>query len=111
MHSFCVYIQSLTSTQSDQSSLSAWSQGVDSLAQWLEHWIFDQEVLGSNLVGVESFSAMPYFLFVMAFMSLDGGSTSGIGLCFAKNWLFVIINDDFLEMGVCYEYLHKADHA
>ena len=23
-----------------------------------------------------------------------------------KNWLCVIINDDFLEMGVCYEYLH-----
>ena len=31
------------------------------MAQWLEHWIFDQEVLGSNPVGVESFSAMPYF--------------------------------------------------
>ena len=36
-------------------------QGVDSLAQRLEHWTFDQEVLGSNPVGVESFSAMPYF--------------------------------------------------
>ena len=36
-------------------------QRVDSLAQWLEHWIFDQEVLGSNPVGVESFSAIPYF--------------------------------------------------
>ena len=31
------------------------------MAQWLEHWIFDQKVLGSNPVGVESFSAMPYF--------------------------------------------------
>ena len=31
------------------------------MAQWLGHWIFDQEVLGSNPVGVESFSAMPYF--------------------------------------------------
>ena len=31
------------------------------MAQWLEHWTFDQEVLGSNPVGVESFSAMPYF--------------------------------------------------
>ena len=36
-------------------------QWVNSLAQWLEHWIFDQKVLGSNPVGVESFSAMPYF--------------------------------------------------
>ena len=34
MHSFCVYNQSLTT----------W--GVYSLAQWLEHWISDQEVLG-----------------------------------------------------------------
>ena len=31
------------------------------MAQWLEHWTFDQKVLGSNPVGVESFSAMPYF--------------------------------------------------
>ena len=45
MHSFCVYNQSLTTAS----------------AQWLEHWISDQEVLGSNPVGVESFSAMPYF--------------------------------------------------
>ena len=37
------------------------------MAQWLEHWIFDQGVLGSNPVGVESFSAMPYFS--SAFMS------------------------------------------
>ena len=29
-------------------SLDTLSQGVDSLAQWLEHWIFVQGALGSN---------------------------------------------------------------
>ena len=45
----------------DQEVVGSNPVGVDSLAQWLEHWTFDQEVVGSNPVGVESFSAMPYF--------------------------------------------------
>ena len=48
MHSFCVYIQSLTTASG--SRLFGKSIG-----------LFHQEVLGSNPVVVESFSAMPYF--------------------------------------------------
>ena len=48
MHSFCVYIQSLTTASGSRLFGS-------------EHWIFYQEVLGLNPVGVESFSAMSYF--------------------------------------------------
>ena len=50
MHSFCVYIQSLT-TASGSRLFGSVFRALD----------FDQEVLGSNPVGVESFSAMPYF--------------------------------------------------
>ena len=51
MHSFCVCNQSLTTASKSRLFL----------AQWLEHWTFNEEVLGSNPVGVESFSAIPYF--------------------------------------------------
>ena len=59
---FCVL---WTASWQDQQNECAHSEDSDQpghpLAQWLEHCIFDQDVLGSNPVGVESFSAMPYF--------------------------------------------------
>ena len=42
-------------------------QGVHPLAQWLEHWFFDQGVRGSNATRGEPFSAMLHS-FVVAFM-------------------------------------------
>ena len=90
MHSFCVYNQSL--------------------AQWLEHWISVQGVLGSNPARGGSFSAMPYFS-SLQLSCRKMGALIRDGTLLSKDWLCDIINDDFLEMGMCYEYLHIADHA
>ena len=80
------------------------------MAQWLEHWTFDQEVLGSNPVGVESFSAIPYFS-SLRFSCRKMGLHVRDWTLFRQKLALRLINDDFLEMGVCYEYLLKADHA
>ena len=72
------------------------------MSQWLEHWMSVQGGSGFESHKGHVIFSYALFLFVTAL--------SGIRLCFAKNWLRVIIIDDFLEMGVCYEYLHKADH-
>ena len=53
---------------------------------------------------------MPYFS-SLRLSCCKMGARPGLDFVSPKNWLYVIINDDFLEMGVCYEYLHKADHA
>ena len=73
-------------------------QRVDSLAQWLEHWISG----GPGSIptsGVEIFSAMLHS-FVTTFMSKDRGS-SGIGL-YTPKMASRHHNDDFLETGECY---------
>ena len=50
LHSFCVYNQHLTN-----------ESGSRHLGSVVEHWFSDCEILESIPVGVEPFSAMPYF--------------------------------------------------
>ena len=75
-------------------------QGVDSLAQWLEHWIFNQEdrVRFPQWTGI--FFSYASFL-CCGFHVVSWGLIWDRTL-FSWSWLHVIINDDFLEKGECY---------
>ena len=76
-------------------------QGVDSLAQWFEHWIFIRE-------DRVRFPRKAWKFFQLCFIPLLRLSCRKMGahprLDFIRQkWLHVIINDDFLEMGECYD--------
>ena len=92
-------------------------QGVDSLVQWLEHWISiptgtlslntnkQTSGPGSNPIRDVGFffklciiSYLRIFIFVRWGLGRDGPFESYSH----KNDIFVIINDYYLEMGVCY---------
>ena len=76
-------------------------QGVDSLAQWLEHWIF-------NLEDRVRFPRQAWKFFQLCSIPLlrlscrKMGSRPGLDFI-RRKWLHVIINDDFLEEGECYD--------
>ena len=71
------------------------------MAQWLDHWTFDQEVLGSNPVGVESFSAIPYFSSLRLSCRKMGAKPFS-----EKTFSGTSVLIQGVECG-----LHKADHA
>ena len=75
-------------------------QGVDSLAQWLRHWIFYPDRPGSNHTTGIFFSSASFlccdFHIVRWWIVRDRTLLS-------RTWLHVIINDDFLEKGECYD--------
>ena len=76
-------------------------QRVDTLAQWLEHWIF-------NLEDRVRFPHQAWKFFQLCFIPLlrlscrKMGARPGLDFIRLK-WLHVIINDDFLEEGECYD--------
>ena len=75
-------------------------QGVESLAQWLEHWIFIRE-------DRVRFPRQALDLFSYASFLCYGFNVVRWGLIrdwtlLSRKWLHVIINDDFLEKGECY---------
>ena len=76
-------------------------QGVDSLAQWLEHWIFIREDLGS-------IPTKGGIFFQLCFIPLLRRSCRKVGArprldFIRRKCLHVIINDDFLKEGECYD--------
>ena len=75
-------------------------QGVDSLAQWLEHWIFNQE-------DRVRFPGKTEYFFSYASFLCYGYHVVRWGLVrdwtIRLKWLHFIINDDFLEEGECYD--------
>ena len=75
-------------------------QGVDSLAQWLEHWSFNREdrVRSPQLSGI----CFSYASFLCYGFHVRWGLVRNWTLL-SRKWLHVIINDDFLEMGECYD--------
>ena len=75
-------------------------QGVDSLAQWLEHWIFNREDRVRFPGKTEYFFSYASFL-CYGFHVVRWGLVRDWTL-FRRKWLYVIINDDFLEKGECY---------
>ena len=74
-------------------------QGVDSLAQWLEHWIFNWEdqVWFPRKTGI-FFSYASFLCYGFHFVRWGLARNWTI----SQKWLQVIINDDFLEKGECY---------
>ena len=76
-------------------------QRVDSLAQWLEHWIFNREDLFR-------FPRQAWKFFQLCFIPLLRLLCRKMGArpwldFIRRKWLHVIINDDFLEEGECYD--------
>ena len=75
-------------------------QGVDSLAQWLEHWIFNREDRVRFPGKTEyffSYASIP----LLRLSCRKMGARPGLDFI-RRKWLHVIINDDFLEKGECY---------
>ena len=74
---------------------------VDSLAQWSEHWIFNREdrVWFPRKAG--NFFSYASFL-CCDFHVVRWGLVRDWTL-FRRKWLHIIINDDFLEKGECYD--------
>ena len=76
-------------------------QGVDSLAQWLEHWIFNREdrvQFPRQAWDFFSYASIPLLRLACRKM----GARPGLDFI-CRKWLHVIINDDFLEEGECYD--------
>ena len=76
-------------------------QGVDSLAQWLEHWIFNREDRVRIPRQVWKFFQL-CFIPSLRLSCRKMGAHPGLDFICWK-WLHVIINDDFLEEGECYD--------
>ena len=76
-------------------------QGVDSLAQWLEHWIFNREdrVRIPRSAGI----CFSYASFLCCDFHVVRWGLVRDWTLLSRKWLHVIINDDFLEMGECYD--------
>ena len=85
---------------------------MDSLAQWLEYWIF---IFGSLVRALDYYPERPgsnpmtdgnLFFSYASFLCYDLIIVRwGLVLdrtLFSRKWLRVIINDDFLEKGECY---------
>ena len=86
-------------------------QGVDSLAQWLEHWISTPAVRVRIPSGTWDFFQAMHHLLVTNFHIRKMGARPGYGPfeSFSHyNDILVIINDYFLQMGVCYVPLHHS---
>ena len=85
-------------------------QGVDSLAQWLEHWISTPAVRVRIPSGTwDFFQAMHHFLVMNFHIRKMGLVRDGPFESFSHyNDILVIINDCFLEMGVCYVPSHHS---
>ena len=82
-------------------------QGVDSLTQWLEHLIFIQTDWFQIPRQVGNFfsyvSFLCYDFHVVRWEGGGGGGPIQVRTLFNRKWLRVIINDDFLEKGECYD--------
>ena len=76
-------------------------QGVDSLAQWLEHWIFNREDRVRFPRKAEYFFSYVSFL-CCGYHVVRWGLVRDWTLL-SRKWLHDMINDDFLEMGACYD--------
>ena len=76
-------------------------QGVDSLAQWLEHWIFIREDPGS-IPRKDGIFFQLCFIPLLRLSCRKMGARPGLDFI-RRKWLHVIINDDFLEKGECYD--------
>ena len=75
-------------------------QWVDSLAQWLEHWIFIREDPSSIPMKGGIFFQL-CFIPLLRLSCRKMGARPGLDFI-RRKWLHVIINDDFLEKGECY---------
>ena len=76
-------------------------QRVDSLAQWLEHWLFNREDRVRFLRQAWKFFQLSFIpLLRLSFRKM--GSRPRLDFI-RRKWLHVIINDDFLEEGECYD--------
>ena len=76
-------------------------QGVNSLAQWLERWIFireDQVWIPQSAGNFFSYASFLCYVFHVVRWGLVRDWT-----LLSRKWLHVIINDDFLEKGECYD--------
>ena len=80
-------------------------QGVDALAQWLEHWVSTPAVRVRIPSGTWDFFQTTHHILVTNFHIRKMGARPGYGPTESyshKNDILVIINNYFLEMGVCY---------
>ena len=75
-------------------------QGVDSLAQWLEYWIFNREDR-VRFPGKTEYFFQLCFIPLLRLSCRKMGARPGLDFI-RRKWLHVIINDDFLEKGECY---------
>ena len=103
-HTFCApqewyELESHVSSTSDPSI--PLSQGVDSLAQWLEHWICIREDRVKFPRSAGNFFSYASFL-CCGFHVVRWGLVRDWTL-FRRKWLHVIVNDDFLEERECYD--------
>ena len=71
------------------------------MAQWLEHWIFIREDPGSIPTKGGIFFQL-CFIPLLRLSCRKMGARPGLDFI-RRKWLHVIINDDFLEKGECYE--------
>ena len=71
------------------------------MAQWLEHWIFNLEDPGS-IPRKDGIFFQLCFIPLLRLSCRKMGARPGLDFIRLK-WLHVIINDDFLEEGECYE--------
>ena len=84
-------------------------QGVNSLAQWLEHWISTPAVRVRIPSGMwDIFQTMHHFLFANFIFVRWGLEMDHLSHIVIKNDIIVIINGYFLEMGVCYVPLYHS---
>ena len=71
------------------------------MAQWLEHWIFIREDPGSIPMKGGIFFQL-CFIPLLRLLCRKMGARPGLDFI-RRKWLHVIINDDFLEEGECYD--------
>ena len=71
------------------------------MAQWLEHWIFIREDPGTIPTKGGIFFQL-CFIPLLRLSCRKMGARPGLDFI-CRKWLQVIINDDFLEEGECYD--------
>ena len=76
-------------------------QGVDSLAQWLEHWNFIRE--DRVRFPRQAWNFFSYASFLCCDFHVVRWGLSQDWTLLRRKWLHVIINYDFLEKGECYD--------
>ena len=96
-----IYLSRLRIASNNIFNLWQLRQGVDSLAQWLEHWIFNREDRVRFPGKTEYFFSYASFL-CYGYHVIRWGLIRNWTLL-SRKWLHVIINDDFLEKGECYD--------